>query len=144
SSSKKPEHPRDVIDEVLNNYVLTYTLMRDHFQRESTSKVILISYEQLFLQPHATLQCILRFLKLPVYPEVVNFCVEASSIQQTRAEEKTRGEAIHAKGMNLKGSFARSGKVGQWKAFFQNDEVNYIRRKLYENNIDYKEFWLES
>ena len=80
----------------------------------------------------------------PVYPELVSFCVDACSIKKTREEEKASGGAIHADGLKLSGSFARSGKVGQWQDFFNRKDVEYIKRKLVDGGVAPEQFWLTS
>jgi hypothetical protein len=138
-------HPREVIDQVLPSFIKTYKWMRAVHARYNNAQVMLVSYEQLFLQPHSTLIGILEFLGLPVYPELVFLSAQASSIDETRKEEEKSGAALrNPQQQGLTGSFARSGKVGQWMEFFTPEDFLKIQQQLASNGIDYREFWLEA
>jgi len=73
----------------------------------------------------------------------VSRSVEAASIKETRKEEAHLGGAIHAPKEGLKGSFARSGKVGQWREFFDEADLDRIRTRLRKGGIDLEEFCLD-
>jgi len=139
-------HPREVTDEVLASFVTSYNGMKDLYARDGGGRAILLSYEQLFLQPHSTMQSLLTFLNVPVYPGLIRLCVNACSIDEARREEAIAGEAIqiHKKRLGLRGSFARSGRVGQWKEYFSQNDIDYIHGELEKNGISHLEFCFDA
>jgi len=67
-----------------------------------------------------------------------------SSKKEVKKMERERGEAIVKKdGINFKGSFVRSGEVGEWKSYFNDKDINNIRNYLAESGIDYDDFIYE-
>ncbi len=135
-------HPREIIDKILPVFINSYKWMKQVAMDDDKSRVIMVSYEQLVLEPYSTMINIIQFLNLPVYPELINLSIRFSSKAEVRKEEKKKGEAIHSPKEGLRDSFVRSGKVGQWKEYFSSEDFEIIVRKLDEKGINYKEFWL--
>jgi len=133
-------HPRQVIDLILPSFIQSYKKMR-HLSADK-SRVLLLSYEQLFLQPHSTLINILQFLNIPVYPELIFLSVKTSSMSELRKEEKELGPTRFTQEPKIKGSFARSGKIGEWAEYYSPEDFWYIVSQLEANGINYREFWL--
>ena len=44
---------------------------------------------------------------------------------------------------DLKGSFISSGKIGQWKKYYNNSDYNYWEKKFSNHGIDLNAFILE-
>jgi hypothetical protein len=134
-------HPRQIIDQRLPLFIKNYSYQRELAARNS--HVRQFSYESLFLHKAETFTDILGFLDIPVNPETVEHAVEFSSLKSVREQEKQRKKAIHQDIPGFKGSFVRSGKVGQWKEFFSPEDVARIKDRLAAHQISLDEFVLE-
>ena len=135
------EHPRELIKDCVPQYARTINSINEIHKNNSNS--IFISYEELKLTPHNSISQIIQFLDIPLNNDLIEFSLDASSIDKVRAQEKERGEAIHAPKAGLKGSFARSGAIGQWKEYFNEQDINHIKTILNQYNIDLNNFILE-
>lgn len=134
-------HPREVVDKFLPSFIKSYNWMKKK-HNNNKSNTILISYEQLFLQPESTLTSIINFLGFEIYPELIYLSSQASSIKETKKEEEQNGSAIHSPKEGITGSFARSGKIGQWTHYFTYEDFCKICTHLQDKKIDYREFWI--
>lgn len=133
---------KDMRKTLLSNYIASYRQMKRLFGSANGGRRYLLSYENLFLQTHASLTGVIRFLGLPVYPGLLRLAIKASSIQAVRKEERKAGQAIHSPKKGLRGSFIRSARVGQWAEKMDIDDFCYIVTRLSENGIDYRAFRL--
>lgn len=132
------EHPRDLISDFIPKYAIEYKCFKQFVKRHENA--ILISYEDLKLDTASTICRILHHLKIPIDMDVLQLAIEASSIEKVRKTEKAIGKAIHSPAKGMKGSFVRSGAVGGWKEYFNDDDVLKINKILSKNGINVNEF----
>lgn len=133
-------HPREVIDLVLPNFMYRYTLARDISRRKPN--LLRVPYELLVREPFETLHLVLNYLGLPIDVATIAKVVEASSFNAVRKEEEMRETPMHAP-EGFKEFFTRSGKIGEWKDYFEEADVKKIASKLANNGIELGEFILE-
>lgn len=132
--------PGDVIDWVLDKYIEHYNCLKKLAVKKSN--ILRISYEMMILNPYVTFITVLNWLNIPLNVDKVKQAIMFSDIKNVRLEEEMNGKAIHAP-EGYKGYFTRSGKIGQWKAYFNEDEFKYIVRRLEDSDIDIGEFIIE-
>ena len=58
-----------------------------------------------------------------------------------KAEEK--GGNVNPDAKNLKGSFISSGKIGQWKNYYSNEDFTYWKDRFKNKGIDLNSFILD-
>lgn len=139
--AEKYKHPREIIDWKLPVFIKQYTYQKEMAaQNENAMRV---SYEGLYEDKAKTFASILDFLNIPVEEPAVQLAVEFSSLKSVREQEQQRNKAIHQEIPGFKGSFVRSGKIGQWKEFFDNSDIENISRQLAAHNISLDEFVTE-
>ncbi|WP_333913721.1 sulfotransferase domain-containing protein [Vibrio coralliirubri] len=102
-----------------------------------------ISYESLMIAPHETFSKILDYLELPIQDELLNQALEYSSIKSVKEFENKSDKILIGSNRGLKGSFITSGKIGQWKDYFDEDLIQYVKVCLEENDIDFDTFVYE-
>lgn len=134
-------HPREIIDIKLPLFIRCYNYQKK--VAASNDNVMRVSYEDLYRCKGRTFAGILDFLDIPVEQEKVDQAVDFSSIKAVRTQEKRRKKAIHQDIEGFRGSFVRSGKIGQWKEFFGENDVNRISDELARYQISLKEFTIE-
>lgn len=106
-------------------------------------KVLIIHYEDLIIDPINSFEKIIAFLGIEVDYASINSSITASSIKNVKVHEKEIGGAIVSESNQFKGSFIRSGAVGDWKNYLKNSEVGRIEQILNDNDIQLDEFTLE-
>jgi len=123
----------------LPEYSRHYRRLR-HLAR-SKSNVLRVPYEKLIGDPIPTYADTLRWLGLDVDSSAVEEAVARSGKKAVRAEEAETGNAIHA-WPGFKGSFIRSGRIGEWREYLSDSQVEEIRRELAGRDISLDEFQL--
>jgi len=116
-----------------------------HYLKIKTSNdkdIIKIQYEDLVTMPDDTLKKILEFLEIPVFDELVIKAIEYSSKKSVRDYENKVGKAINAPS-DFVGSFVRSGKIGQWKDSFNQDDIDTVNKLLLRYGVSLNEFITE-
>lgn len=135
------QHPREIIDYALEPYITQYTKMMALAARRSN--ILVTSYESLTSCPIAVFGMAVGWLGLPVNYSAVRKAVTFSSIDQVRREEEADGP-IHAPATGtFQGFFTRSGKIGQWREYFNEDDVAVISGKLAKHGISLEQFILD-
>ena len=132
--------PSDVIDLVLDKYIKHYNFMRSLAVRKQN--ILRISYEMLITDPYITFNIVLNWLNISINIASLRQAIEFADIKNVRLEEERDGKAIHSPD-GYKGFFTRSGKIGQWKEYFSEEDFAYIVTKLEKNDIDIGEFIIE-
>jgi len=133
------QHPREILDYALDPYIEQYTYMREVAARRDN--VLKVCYEALYGSPVETFGLIVGWLGFPVSYAAIQKAVEFSSIKQVRKEEEEHG-AIHAPKEGLKGFFTRSGAIGQWQEYFNDQDIAEIESRLAAGNVNLSEFIL--
>ena len=131
-------HPRDIIDLVMESYIIQY----NYVKRFPAKRCVKIMYEDLYRDTANVLRGLLPWLGIKVDEDAVEKAVMFSDKKYIREVEKESGGALHTC-LGYKGSFMRSGKVGQWKEYFNDDDLEYISGLLGNNGISLSEFIVE-
>jgi len=140
---KKVSHPRKKIDRFIGEFIKVYKkqlYLKDKFP----NSVLMFCYEELIRNPEKIFKEVISFLNLNMDESALNFALINSSRKKIKAMEANRGEAIVKRdGIKFSGSFIRSGKIGEWKEFFNDKDLIYIENKLKFHNINLKNFIIE-
>ncbi len=135
------QHPRELIDTEMPRFARKYANMK---RRSSTdSGYELIAYEDLKLHTEKAFTLILHHFELPIDLPLLHFSIEAASAKSVKETENRMGKAIHGPKTGLSGSFVRSGNIGQWKEYFNQQDKEKINQILKNHSIDISEFILE-
>ena len=129
--------PYEVFENEFDKYIYPYL----SYKKESFSKknnILRISYEDFVMNTEIVFNIILKWLGVEVDLQLVQKAIFNSSKNTLRRFEKK--EPIHIGRTNLKGSFLRSGKVGEWKKYFTNVQIKNVNKKLARFNLSLDEF----
>lgn len=100
-----------------------------------------LSYEQLMRDSRQAFVQMLEFLGVEVDEVAVSFGMAMSSRKKVKEMEKERGEAIvKAPGIKFRGSFIRSGVVGEWKDYFTDKDIGEVESQLSVHGLSLGEF----
>ncbi len=133
----KLKSPYEVFEKEFEKYIFPYI----SYRKQSFSKnnyILRISYEDFIIKTEIIFKIILNWLGVEVDIELLEKAIFSSSKATLKRMEKK--EPIHTNRKNLKGSFLRSGKIGEWKNYFSDEQLNNIKKKLLEFNISLDEF----
>ena len=103
-------------------------------------KFLLISYEDISANTAERFTELLKFLKLPVYPSLVNNTISAASFNNMKKMEK--GGSLKEPWMkpganNLKNSMKiRKGKIGGYKEEMSEADINWVNQVISEELTD--------
>lgn len=132
------QSPREVLDIVLSQFISHYKYLRD--LAGARANVMRIPYEILMRSTRDVLIMVFSWLNLPIDHSLIEKAIEYSSKEEIRKQEKKRGASIVSE---LEGSFVRSGTIGEWKEYLSEEDVQYVRRRLKDENILLEEFITE-
>jgi len=105
-----------------------------HFLSWNRKAGIIIKYEDLKSRDKEVFRQVNDFLGIKVSDNVFLKAVEQSRFENIKKIESVKGLADPSKvGDEFK--FARSGKTGQWKEIFNEDDLNYIKNTLQRFSI---------
>ena len=104
-----------------------------HYRSWMNRSSVTISYEELKSEPVLAVGNLLDGLGIEIEESVVQEAVERSDIRRIQKLEDESG--LSDKMANLNGKFARSGEVAQWRAHFDEEDLNFCYRRLEEFNI---------
>lgn len=135
------DQPREVIDIILDRYIRHYVFGKGLAQ--TRNNVLCVSYESLFGQPVDTLGKLASWLEFNVDGECIEKAVRFSDKKNVKKEEQKLGHAVHSPA-GFRGSFVRSGKIGQWKEYLDDEDVAYVELRLQEHGISLSGFIIES
>lgn len=90
----------------------------EKFGNNNPDKYLMVKYEDMHLDPEATLTTILQFLDVSTETEIVKNCIEKNEFK-----ELTGGRE---KGTEIKDSYFRSGVPGNWKNFLSKSALKGI------------------
>jgi hypothetical protein len=136
-------HPNELLDILIRYWLVRYKeIKRLDESMGSDSKSI--SYECLVTSPNNSLNDLIEFLGFEIYSELIDFAVQAASKKNVLKEEERKGKMIHGNPKKIeRKSFIRSGKIGDWKNYFNSYDFNKIKKILEFEGIDIEEFTLE-
>lgn len=136
-------HPREIIKEKIKNFSKTI-ISQKAIKKKYSNKVYRLSYEELMKKPEQTFTKMINFLELESDLNAIAFAMEYSSKKKVKEMEKKRGEAIVKQdGVNFSGSFVRSGKIGEWKEYFDDEDLKRIDHEMHKYDLSLNEFVLE-
>ncbi len=140
---KRCSHPMKIVDHKIPEFAKTIKEQRT-IQALYPDKVLQLSYEDLIRFPEDHFAEMIHFLGLELDQKGVEFAMLNSSKKKVKEMEEIRGEAIVKKdGIKFKGSFIRSGKIGEWKEYFSDHDLIKIDHKLNKHGLSLNEFQLE-
>ncbi|MDT9234645.1 MULTISPECIES: tetratricopeptide repeat protein [Limnospira] len=138
----KDQELHEVIDSRLKHFCTTY-LCQKKLSRDYPEDSILIKYEDLITETHTVFTKIIHHLNLDFNDNLLQLSIDACSVSKVKNMEQRYGKPLVV-GEKLKvKSFIRSGKIGEWKDFFNDIDLKYIGKKLMENGVnpnDFQEF----
>ncbi|MBS2210207.1 sulfotransferase domain-containing protein [Carboxylicivirga mesophila] len=135
----KITHPREIIDEKLGDFTKVYRSQK-LLQKRYADRVYIESYENLIVRPKEVFEKLIRFFEIEYDANAMDFAMNNASKKKIKEMESKRGEAIVAGSSKYKGSFVRSGKIGEWKEYFNDQDVKNIEKKLKEEDINLNDF----
>ena len=141
NSNKNILNPGDVLELKYINYVQMYKSYLNA-SKNGSFKLFRLSYEELICNPIFYLDSIIRWLGLEPDSRGIEFSVESSSIKKTQ-ESEIQGSIVNPTAQGLVGSFIESGKIGQWKKYYNDEDFYYWAKKFSNDGIDLKSFRLE-
>ncbi|MEZ5034975.1 MAG: sulfotransferase domain-containing protein [Chitinophagaceae bacterium] len=131
----KLSHPRELIKTILPQ-IAWHISKQNEIYKKDKENVLIIAYEDLITDPKKTFIKLIDFLNLNFVQEGLDFAIENSSKKKVIEMEKERGEAIVKKdGIQFEGSFIRSGEIGEWKKYFNENDINLIKKELEKFNL---------
>lgn len=134
-------HPRKIIIKELNRWIKLYK-QQLALKELYNDRVLMMCYEEVIRNPKMSFTAIIDFLGLSFDEEALNFALRASSSDQLKEEEVKSGSAVVAPRGKYSGSFIRSGKIGQWKEYFNEKDLDLVRSILNRNGISLDSFVL--
>ncbi|QYJ03735.1 sulfotransferase domain-containing protein [Nocardioides panacisoli] len=128
----KASHPRDLIDVYVRYWALNH--------RYLTERVIpgggaaMVDYDDLMRDTAGTLAVALDAIDVVPDTDALTRAVERSTAENAAEDEQQQGRTLEA---DLdRGSFVRSGAVGQWREYFDDDDVAAVERVLSDSGVD--------
>lgn len=135
------QHPRELI----NDYIKRFAYHYKYFNKmQNRNNVILVQYEDLIRYPLETTKKIFNFMEIEYDERIVMKAVDASKKENVKKDEKKyHVEGSNVIGANMKESFVRSGKIGEWKEYFSENDIERIDKILKKEGISLSQFILE-
>lgn len=132
-------HPREYIEEWVVDYARLYSTMKE-FSRKN-SNILRISYESLMVDPVNVFAICVKHCKLEVNYDALISSIKASSFKSVRKDEEQNGNIKYVE--DYTGFFARSGKVGDWKNYLDEDDIKKVKELLLKYDISLDEFIID-
>ncbi len=140
---KITKHPLTILENRLENFGETCKKQLQ-LEKDFPNRCIRISYENLITNPFDVFSQMVRFLGLPYHEDMVLAAMENSSVDKVKEMEKKRGAAIVVPvGAKYTGSFINSGKIGQWKKYFDEKDLKKAESILNGFDLSLNDFVLE-
>ena len=124
------------------NYYISMLVSYDNAYRNSDNKIYIQTYESLIENPGIVLHQILLFLGIDISIDLCEQAVLFSSIDSVKKQEKL-GQVVNPTAYKLKGSFTNSGAIGQWKKFFNENQIKEVSEFFKLNKYPLENFQLE-
>ncbi len=140
---KSIKHPRKIIEDRLTKFIKVYNFQKE-LEMQFPERSLRFSYEELMADPFKIFSEMIKFLELDYNEDLINQSMEFSSKKSVQEMEKERGGALVVpKEKKFSGSFIRSGKVGEWKEFFNDTDIKKVESILNEGSLSLNQFILE-
>ena len=136
---KGVESPVEFMESFIDRYISSYKELK-HFAKYDSA--INYCYEELVTDTYLVMQNALEFCDIAVDEENLNKAILFSSKEMMVKDECTYGKT-YLVGRDMKSSFIRSGKVGEWKEYFSDQDFSKFADILFRNGISTDEFILE-
>lgn len=123
--------------EFLNRFLegtLPYGSWFDHVigwtsQTATINNLLYITYEEMSLDLHGAIKRVSSFLQCPLVEDELNNCVKHSSFSSMKENKMINYTLVPEEIMDhSKGSFMRTGKIGDWKNMFTEEQNQYFKR----------------
>lgn len=141
----KIKHPRKILDKTLKDFAKTY-LCQKKISTNYPESVLRLSYEEIVTNPRHSFKKMIEFLNIPFSEDGMEFSLNNSSKKKIKErEQQTELPAVIGKtnkNFKLK-SFIRSGKIGEWKDYFNEEDIKHVNSFLKSNNINPDDFIIE-
>lgn len=135
-------NPVEVMNDHLEAYAANYRSYREVAGR-GNSQILRVSYEDLISFPAPTFRMILRWLGVEAKTDLVEIATKYSSRESIRKIEDRDGP-IDTMIDTPEGRFVRDGSIGQWKKYFQPEDLEVAQAKLARFGVSLDEFTLEA
>ncbi len=140
---KYVSHPRKIIEKRLPKFINVYNHQKQ-LKEKYPDTTLWLSYEKLMNDPYNAFSEMIRFLGLKYDEELIHKAMEFSSKKSVQQMEEERGGAlVVSRRKKFSGSFVRSGKIGEWKEYFNDEDLNKIESILNESNLSLRQFTIE-
>ncbi len=94
--------------------------------REAASESIVCSYEDLMTRPVETLSTVLSKIDIDCDPSLMPEAIRLAGVDRLKQHEAEIGHAVVARqGTFNKAHFVRSGKIGEGREFFSDQQIKY-------------------
>jgi|SRR3989344_4270168 len=117
----------------------------DHYLKWSEKADVAISYENLKKNEMNEVMKIINHFSIDIPDKkIIELAIERSKFDNIRRIEEVRGLDTNAKN-SLKESFrfARKGQTGQWKSYFDSEDLEYVKNMLIKSKLD-ENLWMDS
>ena len=126
------------IDMYLKHY-LSFELVRKQYP----SNILILHYENMVNDPVNNFKKVLNFIGHKFQPIEFNQAIKLSSKESIVSLENAYGEAISGAFKNKSDRQLKDAMIGKWKNKLKNEDIEYIKKRFEEFNIDYKIFTYE-
>lgn len=126
---------------MIDNYAAHFSRLRELAQ--ARENVLRVSYESMMINPSIVFSATFDWLGLEISMSGIDEAIRRSSRSSVRKEEERSGRAIHA-WEGFKGSFVRSGEVGEWQEHLSPEQRETIEKELDDRGIRLDEFQLRA
>jgi hypothetical protein len=109
----------------------------EHYNIWTANTKVVCSYYEMKQDPYQTTKRILNSVGITIPDEIIMNAVKKSDAKKIREVESNYGQEL-PKGFiseKLQYNFVRNSSVGQWKDYFDDDDVEYVAKRLKEFNI---------
>ncbi len=139
---KSTKSPKSILPRRMKAFSETYKKQLE-LEKKYPDRCLRISYEDLITNPFLVFSRMVKFLGLPFYEDDVFKAMENSSVDKVKEMEEKRGSAIVVpEGTKFSGSFINSGKIGQWKTFFNDKDIKIAESILKDYDVSLDDFVL--
>ena len=126
------------IDMYLKHY-LSFELVKKLYP----SNILILHYENMVNDPVNNFKKVLHFIGHKIKINEFNEAIKLSSKESIVNLENAYGEAISKAFKNKSDRQLKDAMIGKWKNKLKDEDIEYIKKRFEEFNIDYKIFTYE-